>query len=78
MKVNSIALEAMARTLLGQYQKRAPYASVQDLTDIVVLLLRNPEGIFLARIQPDPELYRDYTDWHRVVEENRATQYELV
>lgn len=78
MKVDSIALEAMVRTLLEEHQRVAPYASVQDLTDLVGLILRNPEGIFVTRIQSDRTRYAQYAAWYEALEGTLSSQYELV
>jgi len=77
MEINSIALEAMARTLLDELAARGQYVSVESATNTVALLLRNPMGIFTARILPDRTLHMQYRVWYDTIEESRSVQYTL-
>lgn len=77
MTVNSLQLEAMVRTLLDEYQQQAPYASVAELTQVVVLILRSPEAIFSARILPNRQRHTQYLAWFDALSVAREVQYEL-
>lgn len=77
MKVNSLQLEAMVRTLLDEYQQQSPYASVTELVNIVVLILRSPEAIFSTRILPNRQRHTQYLAWYDALSAARNVQYEL-